>query len=70
MRLKWLDVVPGKEAVDMGDLAGEFGSGVGREMWLSRAELEAGGEGPVTLGEHCRTSERSRVEAVDRRTPR
>ncbi len=39
---EWFSVEPGGEAVDLGDLAGEFGSGAGREMWLSRATLEAG----------------------------
>ena len=39
---EWLDIEPGGEAVDVGDLAGEFGSGAGRDMWLSRAEMEAG----------------------------
>ena len=39
---EWFDVAPGREAVDLEDLAGEFEGGAGREMWLSRAELDAG----------------------------
>ncbi|MCJ2563094.1 MAG: DEAD/DEAH box helicase family protein [Candidatus Thermoplasmatota archaeon] len=39
---EWFDVAPGGEAVDLGDLAGEIGSGAGEDMWLSQAELEAG----------------------------
>ena len=32
----------GGEAVDVGDLAGELGSGAGRDVWLAGAKLEAG----------------------------
>jgi len=39
---EWFDVAPGGEAVDLEDLAGEFGSGAGEDKWLARAELEAG----------------------------
>ena len=39
---EWFDVAPGGEAVDMEDLAVEFGSGAGKEVWLSRAGQEAG----------------------------
>jgi len=39
---EWLDVEPGGEAVDLGDLAGELGSGAGKDTWLSAASLEAG----------------------------
>ncbi len=39
---EWFDVAPGREVVDLGDLAGELGSGAGKDVWLSAASLEAG----------------------------
>ena len=39
---EWFDVAPGSEAVDLGDLVGELGSGSGEDSWLSVASLEAG----------------------------